>query len=232
VTIYGALRELRTLLLLIIGSALILSGTLGWFFARTAIRPIGRVVEAAEAVTSARDLQQRVVYRGPPDEIGRLAATFNGMLAELEGAYKALDDSNQRLRQFLADCAHELRAPLTLIHSNLDLLAKVGDRDPAFHTQALADIRAETQRMARMITQLLILSRADAGAHLSAEAIDLADIVADACRQEQGMMGAVCLINTAPRGLRNTVVAGNPDYLKQLFLILIDNAMKYSPPRR
>lgn len=230
VTIYGALRELRTLLLLIIGSALILTGTLGWLFARTAVGPIGRVVEAAEAVTAGRNLHQRVVYRGPPDEIGRLAATFNGMLAELEGTYRALDDSNQRLRQFLADCAHELRAPLTLIHSNLDLLAKVGDRDPAFHAQALGDIRAETQRMARMITQLLILSRADAGAHLSAETIDLADVVADACRQEQGTMGAVQLINTALVGLQNIVVAGNADYLKQLFLILIDNAAKYSAP--
>lgn len=230
VTIYGALGQLRKLLTLIVGSALVLTGTLGWLFARTVVSPIERVVAAAEAVKAARDLRQRVAYRGPQDEIGRLAATFNAMLAELERAYRTLDDSNKRLRQFLADCTHELRAPLTLILSNLDLLAKVGNSDPAFQVQALADIRSETGRMARMITQLLILSRAETGTQLSVEPILLGDVVADACRYEQGTAEGVRLVSTAPESLGDAVVAGNADYLKQLFLILVDNAVKYSPP--
>ncbi len=229
VTIYGALSQLRRLLVLIVGGALVLTGSLGWLLARTVVSPIERVVAAAEAVKAARDLRQRVIYRGPQDEIGRLAATFNAMLAELEGAYRTLDDSNQRLRQFLADCAHELRAPLTLILSNLDLLAKVGQSDPAFERQALTDIRSETDRMARMITHLLILSRAEAGTHLAVEPLLLGEVVADACRQEQ-MVEGVRFSSTAPESLGDAVVAGNADYLKQLFLILVDNAVKYSTP--
>ncbi len=230
VTIYGALSQLRRLLVLIVGGALVLTGSLGWLLARTVVSPIERVVAAAESVKAGRDLRQRVTYRGPQDEIGRLAATFNAMLAELEGAYRTLDDSNQRLRQFLADCAHELRAPLTLILSNLDLLAKVGQSDPAFELQALTDIRSETDRMARMITHLLILSRAEAGTHLAVEPLLLGEVVADACRQEQGTVEGVRFISTAPESLGDAVVAGNADYLKQLFLILVDNAVKYSTP--
>lgn len=230
VTIYGALGELRSLLFVIVGGALLLTGTLGWLFARTVVSPLERIVAAAEAVKAGRDLHQRVSHTGPQDEIGRLAATFNAMLTELEGVYQHLDESNQRLRQFLADCAHELRAPLTLMLSNLDLLAKVGYSDPAFQVQALADIRSEAHRMARMITQLLILSRADAGGQAAAEPILLGEVVADACRQEQGTVEGVRFISTAPHALGDAVVAGNSDYLKQLFLILVDNAVKYSRP--
>jgi signal transduction histidine kinase len=163
------------------------------------------------------------------DEIGRLAGTFNAMLADLERAYRALDQSNERLRQFLADCAHELRTPLAVIMSNLDLLGKVGETDPGFHDQAVADVRSEANRMARMITQLLILGRADAGAQTPREPVLLGDVVAEACRQGQGMAEDVRFVTTATAALEGVVVQANPDYLKQLLLILLDNAFKYTP---
>jgi two-component system, OmpR family, sensor kinase len=230
VTIYAALRELRSLLVAVISAALLLTATLGWLFARSVVRPIERVVAAASAVKQGRDLGQRVAYTGPPDEIGRLAATFNAMLAELEEAYKNLDLSNQRLRQFLADCAHELRAPLTLILSNLDVLARVGPNDPAFGTQALADIHSEASRMARMITQLLILGRADAGTPMTAEPVLLADVLTDACRQGRGMAESMPFLFTIHDELDGVTVRGNADYLKQVVLILVDNAIKYTTP--
>jgi len=229
VTIYGALRDLKRLLWYVVVAALIFAGGLGWFFARAVIRPIESVVAAASAVKESRDLTQRVAYKGPPDEIGRLAATFNAMLAELDGAYRTLDRSNQRLRQFLADCAHELRAPLTVIMSNLDLLAKMGDTDPGFRDRALADIRDEANRMARMITQLLILGRADAGAQTPREPVMLAEIVTEACRQGQGMTDEVRFVTACGDALDGVVVEANHDYLKQLLLILLDNAFKYTP---
>jgi signal transduction histidine kinase len=229
VTIYGALRDLKRLLSYVIVSALILTAGLGWFFARAVVRPIESVAAAAGAVKRGRDLTQRVVHRGPPDEIGRLAATFNAMLAELESAYGALDQSNQRLRQFLSDCAHELRTPLAVIMSNLDLLGKVGKTDPRFGEQALSDIRGEVNRMARMITHLLILGRADAGAPVPKEPVVLADIVAETCRQGKGMAEEVRFVPAACDALEGVVVQGTPDYLKQLLLILLDNAFKYTP---
>lgn len=228
-TIYGALAELRRLLYSVIGAAVLVTASLGWLFARSAVGPLERVVAAAEAVKQSHDLTQRVVHRGPMDEIGRLATTFNAMLAELDQAYRGLDQSNERLRQFLAEVAHELRAPLTLIVSNLDLLSKTGGGDPDFAARALADIRGEASRMARMITQLLILARADAGTPMTSEPIRLAEILADACRQGQGMADRVRFTSEVGRGLENMLVRGNGDYLKQLILILLDNAFKYTP---
>lgn len=228
VTIYGALRTLRRLLYLVTGGGLLAAGVLSWFFARTALRPVEGVAEAAQKVRRSRDLRQRVGYEGPADELGRLVRTFNEMLVELEDAYRQLDDSNQQMRRFLADVAHELRAPLTLITSNVDLLGKLGDRDPVFAAKAVADIQSETARMARMITQLLILGRADAGAEVHSQPLLLGDVLADAVRQAQSMAEGVTLRLGEAQALDGVVVTGNDDYLRQLFLILLDNAVKYS----
>lgn len=229
VTIYGALRGLRQLLWGVIGVALVLTATLGWLFAGAATRPIERVVEAAAAVRDSRDPRRRVAYAGPGDEIGRLVSTFNAMLGELEDVYRSLDRSNQQLRRFLADCAHELRTPLTLIVSTLDMLERVGPADPAFRDKAIADVRGEATRMARMITQLLILARADAGTAMAVEPVALGEVVAEACRQGQGMADAVRFSWNVSDGLKSVTVRGNADYLTQLVLILVDNAIKYTP---
>ncbi|MGH2400046.1 MAG: sensor histidine kinase, partial [bacterium] len=122
----------------------------------------------------------------------------------------------------------ELRAPLTLITGNVDLLRKLGDSDPAFAARAVADIQSETSRMARMITQLLILGRADAGAEVAKRPLLLADVVADALRQAQSIADGVTLRMVDGQVLDGVVVTGHDDYLRQLFLILLDNAVKYS----
>lgn len=230
ITIYGALRQLRRLLYGVVGGALLLAAVVGWIIARAALRPVERVAAAAEAVTRGRDLGQRVVYTGPPDELGRLVGTFNAMLSELEGAYRQQSESNQRLRQFLADYAHELRTPLTLITSNLDLLARVGPHDPEFAAQALADIRGEAGRMARLITQLQILGRADAGAQITRKPLLLSEVVGDVCRQALTLAEGIHFSSTATDAIGGAVVEGHPDYLKQLLLILVDNACKYTRP--
>ncbi|MGH2349135.1 MAG: HAMP domain-containing sensor histidine kinase [bacterium] len=229
VTIYAALSRLRQLLYLVAGAAVLAAGAVSWLVARGALRPVERVASAAAAVTRSRDLTQRVEYAGPSDEAGQLAATFNSMLAALQEATAQLDASNQRLRQFLADCAHELRAPLTLIVSNLDLLARVGPTDPGFGAKALGDIREEADRMARLITQLLILGRADAGAIMTPRPVALAGVVANAVHQSRAMADGVHVTDAAGDALSGVMVNGNPDYLTQLLLILLDNACKYTP---
>jgi two-component system OmpR family sensor kinase len=230
VTTYAALRELRRLLYLIVGVAVALTASLAWLYARGALRPLERVVEAAAAVRESRDLSRRVAHRGPADEIGRLRDTFNAMLAELETAYERLDRSNERLRQFLADCSHELRAPLTLILSNLDLVARMGATDPAFRERALADIRGEADRMARMVSQLLILARADAGARVAMEPVPMREIVLAASRHGRSMAGSVRFVPDDAAVIDGAIVLGSADYLEQLLLILLDNAFKYTPP--
>jgi signal transduction histidine kinase len=174
-----------------------------------------------------------VPQRGAQDEVGQLVETFNEMLAEIEDAYRSLDQSNQRMRQFLADCSHELRAPLARIRSAVDVLGRLDEPDSgdaAFRSRALADVAADTDRMARMVRQLLILARADAGATIQLRPVPLADVVAAACRQAARMANGVTLSPPAMDCLAGVTVSGDADHLEQALLILLDNAFKYTPP--
>jgi signal transduction histidine kinase len=188
-------------------------------------------------VRDSRDLTRRVIRTGPNDEVGRLADTFNGMLAELEIAQHTLDESNQQLRRFLADCSHELRAPLARIRATADLLTRMhheqadADMEAAFRSQALTDIAEDTDRMARRVRELLILARADAGATIEPRPICLADVMEAVCRHAERMAGGLRLVvdPDAVTVLRHAEVAGDPDYLQQVLLILLDNAVKYTP---
>jgi signal transduction histidine kinase len=233
ITTYRALRTLRQLLGAVITGAVLITALASWLYARAALRPIDRVVEAARVVRDSRDPTRRVAHSGPPDEVGRLAATFNEMLDELADAYASLDRSNQQLRQFLADCSHELRAPLTRIRSTVDLLGRHDDAetaDDAFRSRALADIAAEADRMARMVRQLLILARADAGATIEPRPVRLGDVVAVACRQGERMANDVTFVPCPDGALGDVIVLGDADHLQQVVLILLDNAFKYTPP--
>jgi two-component system OmpR family sensor kinase len=242
ITTYDALGTLRMLLTVVVAGAVVLTALASWLYARTALRPIGRVVEAAREIRDSRDLARRVPGRGTRDEVGRLVETFNEMLTELDAAHASLDRSNHQLRQFLADCSHELRAPLSRIRSAIDLLDRIGpepaldaagDRggpaDEGFRSRTLAGIAAETDRMARMVRQLLILARADAGATIEPRLVRLSEVLEVVCRQAEQMANGVTLVLPRPGLLGDAVVRGNADHLEQVVLILLDNAVKYTP---
>jgi two-component system, OmpR family, sensor kinase len=231
-TIYQALNRLQSILYPGVAIALLLGGLVAWLLVRRAMRPLEELAATASSIASTGDHRRRVrvrrARRGPGDETNRLAATINGMLDSLESAYKEVKEVNDTQRRFLADISHELRTPLTIMLSSLDLISKV--KDPEFQTNALADMRAEADRMARLVTQLLMLARTDASTSISREPILLGDLVADACRQARSTANGVALECCAAEALEGTVISGNPDYLKQMFLVLLDNAFKYTPP--
>jgi two-component system, OmpR family, sensor kinase len=227
---YRALAVLNNLLNAVTAGAMLLTALASWLYARAALRPIDRLVRAAGAVRDSRDLTQRVSHRGPPDELGRLVATFNGMLAELDAAYRSLDRSNERMRQFLADCSHELRAPLTRVRSAMDLLSRLGDEDPEFRSRTITAAATETDRMSTLVRNLLLLARADAGANIQRRPVRLADVLT-AAGDRAGRMGDSVTLHTPAAGQPDGVVVdGDADHLEQLVLILLDNAFKYTPP--
>jgi two-component system, OmpR family, sensor kinase len=228
-TVYEAVDRLRSVLYPGAILALLLAGLAVWLLTRRAIRPLEDLAGTAAAIAAARDHTRRLAGPRTSNEIGRLSMTINSMLQALEDAYLQLQTLNDLQRQFLADVSHELRTPLTTMLSSLDLVEKVGASDPDFQARALADMRVEADRMARMVTQLLLLARTDAGAALAREPLLLVDVLTDICRQFAPTEGKATLTCHELDSLEGAVVMSNRDYLTQLFLILLDNAFKYTP---
>lgn len=210
---------------------ILLGGLLVWLLVRRATRPLERLAATASEIAAASDHALRLQPEGPPDEITRLVHTINGMLHSLEEAYRQVQAVNALQRHFLADISHELRTPLTIMLSSLDLLRKEGGSDPAFQEAAQENLRLEAERMARMVTQLLILARTDASATMAREPLLVVDIVDEVCRTTQPADGKLTLECRKLDLVEDAVVLGNADYLKQLFLILLENAFKYTPER-
>jgi len=155
------------------------------------------------------------------DEVDRLAITFNEMLQRLENLFS----TQQR---FLADVSHELRTPLTIIRGNLALL-KQGD--PAANEETLRTIDAESERMSRLLADLLLLAQSDAGASVSNRTpVELDTLLLDVYRQARVMAAARDGQLKITLGEEDqALVEGDPDRLKQLLLNLVDNAIKYTP---
>jgi signal transduction histidine kinase len=200
---------------------------LGWVLAGAALRPIHRITHTAEAIGTERDFGRRVNYVGPNDEVGRLTTTFNAMLTELQSAYRQVEQALHAQHRFVADASHELRTPLTTIRGNLGLL----EREPPISSEdrvaVIIDTIEECDRLIRLINSLLVLARADNGLVLRKESLPVRPFIEDLSRQAQ--------LLTSERKIRseNVVEADvlvNRDALKQVLLILIDNALKYTPP--
>jgi len=134
------------------------------------------------------------------------------------------------MRQFLADCSHELRAPLTRVRSAMDLLSRLGDDDPEFRSRTITAAITETERMSALVRNLLLLARADAGANIQRRPVRLADVLTAAVARAGRIGDGVALHTPAAGEPDRIVVDGDADHLEQLVLILLDNALKYTPP--
>jgi heavy metal sensor kinase len=213
------LRRLATLMGGGIAAVLVLAFLVGAFLAHNALVPIDRITRTAQSISHSSDLTRRIPQSTTQDEVGRLAVTFNEMLRRIEELFR----SQQR---FVADVSHELRSPLTAIRGNLDLLRRGAANDPQARQQALAAIDSESERMQRLVADLLLLARSDEGIKLQTQAVELDTLLLDVYRQARLMAGGVkvCMGNED-----QAQIVGDPDRLKQLLLNLVDNAIKYTP---
>jgi signal transduction histidine kinase len=221
-----SLGALQTSLLLVGAGGVLVSLIAGWFLARTALGPIDRLAAAAQAIGSARDFGRRVPVPRGGDEVARLAREFNGMLGHLAAAFGQVEGALAAQRRFVADASHELRTPLSVVRGNLDLLALSEAEDERL--QPLADARAETERMGRLVSQLLLLAQADAGQHLTLARVDLPAVLHNAFRAARFFRDDVELCLTGVP--ESAWVMGDADRLEQVLLILLDNALKFTPP--
>nr|WP_290665742.1 ATP-binding protein [Ardenticatena sp.] len=219
-------RMIRQLAFLIFGSivAVCLVALIGGsVLAKRALRPVERVTQTALQITRAEDLTRRIPKPAADDEIRHLVEAFNEMLARLEDVFR----DQQR---FVADVSHELRTPLTTLQSTVDLLRRGAFETPEQHAEALTLIESEVARLKRLVDDLMLLVRADAGETLQREPVELDMLLLDVYRQAKVLAQA----SGKPLDVRlghedQAIVLGDRDRLRQLILNLVDNAIKYTP---
>ncbi len=200
--------------------ALLLTALGGFFLADRALRPIDRITRTAYAI-SASDLSRRIHYHGTKDELGRLADTFDAMLDRLQAAF-------EHERRFTDDAAHELRTPLTILKGQLGVTLS-RPRSPAEYERTLRGLEQEVDRLIRLSTDLLFLSRLDQGrVFWRREPMNLSDLLHVAVEQIGALAAEkdVALSDAVEEALW---VRGDQDHLIRLFLNLLDNALKYTP---
>jgi len=214
----ASIQDFRILLPVLWLTSLVVALVAGWAIAGRALRPIARMTQTAQTIALSQDLSRRI--ESPPrlDELGRLARTFNEMLESIETAYHAQ-------QRFVSDASHELRAPLTAIQANLELLHRQSTMSEAEREEALTEVERESARLARLVADLLVLARADAGTSLHHRPVDLDAIVLEAFRGARHLSQGQQLVLDSLEPAR---VEGDEDRLKQLVLILLDNAIKYT----
>jgi len=213
----AALRRISKLLLLIALGGIGLAAALGLGVARAVLAPVRRLSDAAEDVSETRDLSRRI-DEGGRDELSRLAATFNTMLA-------ALEDSARSQRQLVSDASHELRTPLTSLRTNIEVLARADALPSGERGKLLHDVTEQLGEMTALIAELVELARGDqAPSEPEDVRLDLAaaEAIERTRRNRPGILFRA--------DLEETMVRGVPATIERAISNLLDNAAKWSPP--
>ena len=192
--------------------------------ATRAMRPISELTEVARSIERTGDPSRTIPHVGADDEVAELARTLDGMLRSLDSARAETEATLARQREFVADASHELRTPLTSVLANLELLAEELEGE---QQETAGSALRSTRRMRRLVADLLLLARADAGREAARRPVDLSAVVIDAASELEPMAGDHPMVIDAPGG---AVVDGARDELHRLVLNLLENAIKHTDP--
>jgi two-component system, OmpR family, sensor kinase len=210
----------------------ILGGTLlatlaGLAIADRAMRPVASLTARAKEIAETRDPSRRMPEPKADDEVGELAGTLEQMLRALDAARAEREGAMQKQREFVADASHELRTPLTSVLANLELLqASLGSPEQAEDREMVDSALRSSKRMSRLVADLLLLARADAGRMGERRRCNLAEIAGNATAEVAPTMGGHELHIDNERPIP---IEGNPDELHRLVVNLLDNATHHTP---
>lgn len=197
--------------------AIIVAGIVGWLVTAQALEPLETMALVATKITGTDDLSQRIpLSPSRNDEIGEVVLTFNQTLVRLERLFTAQ-------RRFLADVSHELRTPLTVIKGNVGLMRMMHELDE----ESLTSIESEVDRLTRLVGDLLMMAQAETGRlPLMFEPVELDELVFEVFEQMKVLSGGRHIIRIDD--IRPVMVTGDRDRLKQVFLNLGSNAIKFT----
>jgi two-component system, OmpR family, sensor kinase len=221
---------------LVIGlTVLVLIAGVGYWIVRSSLRPLADVEHTATAI-AAGDLSRRVPHRDPRTEVGRLALSVNGMLSQIETAFRvrraseeAALASEQRMRRFVTDASHELRTPLTSIRGFAELYRQGAAGSPEDLARLMRRIEDEAARMGLLVDDLLLLARLDQQRPLEREIVDLVVIGADAVHDATAVAPDRAITLEIMPGPTPPEIVGDESRLRQVVANLVTNALTHTP---
>lgn len=222
-------NTLRTILLMLGVSAafmIVIGALIISFFTGIMFRPLRQVTDATIALARG-NLRQRVPSLQSHDEISDLAASFNQMADRIEQMFVAQQASEQRVRRFVSDASHELRTPITSLRGFTEVLIRGAKDDPATAQRVLGLMKSEAERMSDLVNSLLTLARLDEGQTPEVEEIDLVDMAIECLQQTRKRSPGDCKLSLELTTQDRLRILANGEQIKQMLLILLDNAIKY-----
>lgn len=219
---YDALARFKWVVLLLSPLLLVLASGGGYWLSRRALMPVDQITQAAKEINS-NNLAKRLDVPRTGDELQRLSETLNGMLARLEASFN-------RITQFTADASHELRTPLALMRTTTEVSLRTSQTISDYR-EAQAQVLEELEKTSGLVEKLMLLARADAGVEtLHPTPVRLAHCLHKACDDGRVLAEAKEITLKDNVSTSDLTVEGDSHALHRLFLILIDNAVKYTPP--
>ena len=214
-------NELIATMFLIAPLLLALSVMFSYFIAGRAFRPIDRIIDQVEAITDGRSLHRRLAIGAAGDELARLSSTLNAMIERLETSFGAL-------RRFTADASHELKTPLTVMRADVER-AMSPTFTPVEQAVSLEEALQQLTRMSDLVDSLLTLARADEGRFdLYRESVEVGALAREVVETARLLGEDAALAIDAPI-IEDAEVLGDLTRLRQMFLNLVTNAIKYTP---
>lgn len=223
----ASLRSLHLIFIIASLVTVLFASAVGWWLSSYLLLPIQKMTKTAAEIREENDLSRRVEYKGPMDEVGLLARTFNQMLESVEKAYSRVEQSLQTQREFVADVSHELRTPLTTIRGNLGLLSRQGIAAEE-RAEIINDASEETKRLIRLVEALLDLARADTNRSLHIQKFDAVPVIDDTIRQTRVLDPDRVIRWESPAEAEVLDVEADRDAFKQALLVGLDNAIKHT----
>jgi two-component system OmpR family sensor kinase len=220
---------------IVVGSiVLVLVAGLGVAIVRASLRPLVDIEHTAEAI-AAGDLSRRVPDADPRTEVGRLSNALNGMLTQIETAFRAQSaseatarESEGRMRRFVADASHELRTPLSVIRGFAEYYRQRDDVPPDELDRLIGRVEDEAARMGVLVDDLLLLARLDQQRPLARRPVDLLALAADAV-QDARVVDGDRDISLSVRSGSAFIVTGDEVRLRQVIGNLLNNALRHTP---